>query len=159
METGQELFREFFLKNHPTRNQILSFLEEKQQHGAHLRELKRELGNPGTSTILHHLSLLEEGSLVYQCRTDHYRIYFSTRFQPAETFALGLRSPRAIRIWRTLLNSCGNDLQMISLKDLSSKCQMPRETVRYHVKKFQDQKKINKIIWNKQVYIAPISQF
>jgi predicted transcriptional regulator len=123
------------LLDNEMRMQIVSFLEEKGEQGAHLREIQRIIGC-GISSLLWHLQALDDFNLVTHHKIGKYHIFYLTGVESLQTteIALALKSDVAKELCRVLLRK----IKPLSLSKISSEIDVHHSSIQHHIKRLSD---------------------
>jgi len=117
------------------RYQIVDYLEQKGEQGAHLREIQREIGC-GISSLLWHLQALDDFNLVTHEKIGKYHIFYLTGTKSVQSteIALALKSEVAKDLCRVLIMQ----RRPVSLSKISKKIEVHHSSVQHHIKKLAD---------------------
>lgn len=117
------------------RYQIVDYLEQKGEQGAHLREIQREIGC-GISSLLWHLQALDDFNLVTHEKIGKYHIFYLTGTKSVQSteIALALKSEVAKALCRVLIMQ----RRPVSLSKLSQKIDVHHSSAQHHIKKLAD---------------------
>ncbi|MHA2174514.1 MAG: hypothetical protein ACXAB2_06460 [Candidatus Hodarchaeales archaeon] len=123
------------LLDNEMRMQIVDYLQEKGEQGAHLREIQRIIGC-GISSLLWHLQALDDFNLVTHHKIGKYHIFYLTGVESLKTteIALALKSDVAKDLCRVLMKK----MKPISLSRISSEIEVHHSSVQHHIKKLSD---------------------
>ncbi|MHA2317432.1 MAG: hypothetical protein ACXAC6_06745 [Candidatus Hodarchaeales archaeon] len=123
------------LLDNEMRMQIVGFLEEKGEQGAHLREIQRIIGC-GISSLLWHLQALDDFNLVTHHKIGKYHIFYLTGTESLQTteIALALKSDVAKELCRVLLRK----IKPLSLSKISSEIDVHHSSIQHHIKRLSD---------------------
>ncbi|MFX0173028.1 MAG: hypothetical protein ACFE9L_14040 [Candidatus Hodarchaeota archaeon] len=117
------------------RSQILEFLGDKGEQGAHLREIQREVGC-GISSLLWHLQALDDFNLVTHEKIGKYHIFYVMGEKSIQTseISLALKSNVAKDLCRVLIKIN----KPISLSKISQEIDVHHSSVQHHIKKLAE---------------------
>jgi DNA-binding transcriptional ArsR family regulator len=123
------------LLNNELRSQIIQYLEEKGEQGAHLREIQREIGC-GISSLLWHLQALDDFNLVTHEKVGRYHIFYILGEKSIQTseLALALKSNLSKELCRTLIGK----RKPLSLSQLSHEIKAHHSSVQHHIRKLAE---------------------
>ncbi len=123
------------LLDNEMRMQIVGYLEEKGEQGAHLREIQRTLGC-GISSLLWHLQALDDFNLVTHHKIGKYHIFYLTGEESVQIseIALALKSEVAKELCKVLLQNSNP----LSLSKISSEINVHHSSVQHHIKRLSD---------------------
>ena len=123
------------LLDNEMRMQIVDFLEEKGEQGAHLREIQRIIGC-GISSLLWHLQALDDFNLVTHHKIGKYHIFYLTGIESLQTseIALALKSDVAKELCRVLLRK----VKPLSLSKISAEIDVHHSSIQHHIKRLSD---------------------
>jgi len=123
------------LLDNEMRMQIVDYLEEKGEQGAHLREIQRTLGC-GISSLLWHLQALDDFNIVTHHKIGKYHIFYLTGSESLQVseIALALKSDVAKSLCKVLLKN----KSPLSLSKISSKINVHHSSVQHHIKRLSD---------------------
>jgi len=123
------------LLDNEMRMQIVDFLEEKGEQGAHLREIQRIIGC-GISSLLWHLQALDDFNLVTHHKIGKYHIFYLMGTESLHTseIALALKSDVAKELCRILLRRT----KSLSLSKISSEINVHHSSIQHHIKRLSD---------------------
>ncbi|MHA1206991.1 MAG: hypothetical protein ACTSSO_05430, partial [Candidatus Hodarchaeales archaeon] len=123
------------LLDNEMRMQIVDFLEEKGEQGAHLREIQRIIGC-GISSLLWHLQALDDFNLVTHHKIGKYHIFYLTGTESLQTseIALALKSDVAKELCRVLLRK----VKPLSLSKISAEINVHHSSIQHHIKRLSD---------------------
>ncbi|MHA2319294.1 MAG: hypothetical protein ACXAC6_16225 [Candidatus Hodarchaeales archaeon] len=115
------------------RNQIIDILKDRDF--LHFRELKREL-EIGTSSLRWHLQVLEDFRIIDRQKRGQYEIYYLIRKNPEPSF---------LELYFAIISGAGAGVAKAftldtswNLESLSEYLGKSKESIRYHVKKFEE---------------------
>ncbi len=117
------------------RIQIVDYLEQKGEQGAHLREIQREVGC-GISSLLWHLQALDDFNLITNEKIGKYHIFYLTGIKSVQSteIALALKSEVAKDLCRVLLTQ----KRPIPLSKISQAIDVHHSSVQHHIKKLAE---------------------
>ncbi len=123
------------LLDNEMRMQIVGYLEEKGERGAHLREIQRILGC-GISSLLWHLQALDDFNIVTHHKIGKYHIFYLTGTESLQVseIALALKSEVAKELCKVLLQN----RSPLSLSKISSEIKVHHSSVQHHIKRLSD---------------------
>ena len=123
------------LLDNEVRLQIVDFLEEKGEQGAHLREIQRMIGC-GISSLLWHLQALDDFNLVTHHKIGKYHIFYLMGTESLQTseIALALKSDVAKELCRVLLRK----IKPLSLSKISTEIEVHHSSIQHHIKRLSD---------------------
>ena len=123
------------LLDNEMRMQIVDYLEEKGEQGAHLREIQRTLGC-GISSLLWHLQALDDFNIVTHHKIGKYHIFYLTGSESLQIseIALALKSEVAKELCKVLLQN----KSQLSLSKISSEINVHHSSVQHHIKRLSD---------------------
>ncbi|MFW9856621.1 MAG: hypothetical protein ACFFFG_16335 [Candidatus Thorarchaeota archaeon] len=123
------------LLDNELRAQIMEYLEEKGEQGAHLREIQREIGC-GISSLLWHLQALDDFNFVTHEKVGRYHIFYILGEKSPQTseLALALKSNLSRELCRTLMDK----RKPMSLSQLSNEINAHHSSVQHHIKKLSE---------------------
>ena len=123
------------LLDNKMRMQIVEYLEEKGEQGAHLREIQRIIGC-GISSLLWHLQALDDFNIVTHHKIGKYHIFYLTGTASPEVseIALALKSDVAKELCRVLIRK----MKPLPLSKISSEIDVHHSSVQHHIKKLSD---------------------
>ncbi|MHA2155691.1 MAG: HTH domain-containing protein [Candidatus Hodarchaeales archaeon] len=123
------------LLDNEMRMQIVEYLEEKGEQGAHLREIQRTLGC-GISSLLWHLQALDDFNIVTHHKIGKYHIFYLTGSESLQIseIALALKSDVAKELCKVLLQN----KSPLSLSKISSEINVHHSSIQHHVKRLSD---------------------
>lgn len=121
------------LLSHPTRNQVMNYLKE--HPGAHFKLISRGVATP-PGTLRHHLNYLEREGLVRINYEGMYKRYFPT--------GAHLDPDKIEKGNREAIIQVLGRYPGISQVDLRSIVGIPKQTLSYHIKKLQEDGKLEK---------------
>ncbi|MFX1516478.1 MAG: hypothetical protein ACFFC6_09215 [Promethearchaeota archaeon] len=114
------------------RGQIIDFLEEKGEQGAHLREIQREVGC-GVSSLLWHLQALDDFNLITHEKIGKYHIFYlvGAKSTQISEIALALQSDVAKELCRVLIRK----RKPLSLSKISQEIDVHHSSIQHHIKR------------------------
>ncbi|MFX0084818.1 MAG: hypothetical protein ACFFAU_04020 [Candidatus Hodarchaeota archaeon] len=117
------------------RVQIVDFLENKGEQGAHLREIQREVGC-GISSLLWHLQALDDFNLITNEKIGKYHIFYLTGTKSVQSteIALALKSEVAKDLCRVLIAQ----KRPIPLSKISQAIDVHHSSVQHHIKRLAE---------------------
>ncbi|MFX0049804.1 MAG: hypothetical protein ACFE8U_00800 [Candidatus Hermodarchaeota archaeon] len=117
------------------RSQILEYLGDKGEQGAHLREIQREIGC-GISSLLWHLQALDDFNLVTHEKIGKYHIFYLMGEKSIQTseISLALKSDVAKDLCRVLIKRN----KPIPLSKISQEIEVHHSSVQHHIKKLAE---------------------
>ncbi|MFX0209257.1 MAG: helix-turn-helix domain-containing protein [Candidatus Hodarchaeota archaeon] len=117
------------------RSQILGYLGDKGEQGAHLREIQREVGC-GISSLLWHLQALDDFNLVTHEKIGKYHIFYLTGEKSIQTseISLALKSNVAKELCRVLIKRN----KPVTLSKISQEIDVHHSSVQHHIKKLAE---------------------
>ncbi len=123
------------LLDNEMRMQIVGYLEEKGEQGAHLREIQRILGC-GISSLLWHLQALDDFNIVTHHKIGKYHLFYLTGSESLQIseIALALKSEVAKDLCKVLLRN----KNPLSLSKISSNINVHHSSVQHHIKRLSD---------------------
>jgi predicted transcriptional regulator len=117
-----------------TRRKIIANLEDRDF--LHFRELKRELGNIGTSGLKWHLQVLEDFEIIKRQVFGQYEI-FHLRNTPPEYEFLELYFAIKSGLGYRVAKAFNQEMPSWDLTSLTEYLGSSKESIRYHCKKFE----------------------
>jgi predicted transcriptional regulator len=123
------------LLDNKMRLQIVEYLEEKGEQGAHLREIQRTIGC-GISSLLWHLQALDDFNIVTHHKIGKYHIFYLSGTESPQTseIALALKSDVAKELCRVLIRK----MKPLPLSKISSEIDVHHSSIQHHIKKLSD---------------------
>ncbi|MFW9778971.1 MAG: helix-turn-helix domain-containing protein [Candidatus Heimdallarchaeota archaeon] len=123
------------LLDNDLRAQIMEYLEEKGEQGAHLREIQREIGC-GISSLLWHLQALDDFNFVTHEKVGRYHIFYIIGEKSTQTseLALALKSNLSRELCRALMEK----RKPMSLSQLSNEINAHHSSVQHHIRKLSE---------------------
>ena len=123
------------LLDNEMRMQIVDYLQEKGEQGAHLREIQRTIGC-GISSLLWHLQALDDFNVVTHHKIGKYHIFYLTGTESLHIteIALALKSDVAKNVCRVLMKK----MKPISLSRISTEIEVHHSSVQHHIKRLSD---------------------
>lgn len=117
------------------RVQIVDFLEQKGEQGAHLREIQRKVGC-GISSLLWHLQALDDFNLITNEKIGKYHIFYLTGIKSVQTteITLALKSDVAKGLCRLLIKQ----RKPVSLSKISQEIEVHHSSAQHHIKRLAE---------------------